>query len=51
MRQLLDWMYWETPEYFGLPPKAKKLPEPVIEVTEEVPAVIKDETEPAEVTE
>ncbi len=28
MRQLLDWMYWETPEYFGLPPKAKKLPEP-----------------------
>ena len=33
MRQLLDWMYWETPEYFGLPPKTKKSPESAIEVT------------------
>jgi membrane peptidoglycan carboxypeptidase len=24
MRQLFDWMYWETPEYFGLPKKEKQ---------------------------
>jgi len=35
MRQLLDWMYWETPEYFGLPPKAPKVREPAAEIIPE----------------
>jgi penicillin-binding protein 2 len=33
MRQLLDKMYWETPEYFGLPPWPKKETEPILEET------------------
>lgn len=31
MRRLLDWMYWETPEYFGLPKKENKaIEEPLV---------------------
>ncbi len=41
MRGLLDWMYWETPEYFGMAPKAKAI-DPIVPPTitpETVPAV------------
>lgn len=40
MRGLLDAMYWEAPEYLGLPPRVKEEEEEVIEeVEQDVPAV------------
>lgn len=48
MRGLFDKMYWETPEYFGLPPWPEKVEE-VIEVTPPVLEVIEIPTAELEI--